>query len=69
MAVKMNLRMITKNYAADLEIGFLAESISKSNGCATAMSTVLELSVIKILQIMNKSEIFFIMKKYMRIKR
>ena len=39
MDVKMNLRIITKNYAADPEIGFLAKSISKSNGCATAMPT------------------------------
>ena len=43
MAVKMNLTRITKNHAADLEIGFLAKSISKSNGCATAMPTAWEL--------------------------
>ena len=33
-----------KNYAADPEIGFLAKSISKSNGFATAMPTAWELS-------------------------
>ena len=43
-AVKMNLRIITKNHAADPEIGFLAKSISKSNGCATAMPTAWELN-------------------------
>ena len=43
MAVKMNLTIITKNHAADPEIGFLAKSISKSNGCATAMPTAWEL--------------------------
>ena len=37
------LRIITKNYGADLEIGFLAKSISKSNGCATAMPTAWKL--------------------------
>ena len=42
--VKINLRMIRKNYAADPEIGFLGKSISKSNGCATAMPTAWELS-------------------------
>ena len=39
MAVKMNLRIITKNHAADPEIGFLTKSISKPNGRATAMPT------------------------------
>ena len=39
MAVKMNLRIITRNQAADLEIGFLVKSISKPNGCATVMPT------------------------------
>ena len=43
MAVKMNLTIMTKNHAADPEIGFLAKSISKSNGCATAMPTAWEL--------------------------
>ena len=33
----------TKNHAADPEIEFLAKSISKSNGCATAMPTAWEL--------------------------
>ena len=44
MAVKMNLRIITKNHAADPEKGFLAKSISKSND-ATAMPTAWELTV------------------------
>ena len=43
MAVKMNLRIITKNYAADPVKGFLTKSISKPNGCATAMPTAWEL--------------------------
>ena len=40
----MTLRMITKNHAADLEIGFLPKSISKPNGCATAMPNAWELN-------------------------
>ena len=44
MAVKMNLRIKTKNHAADPEKGFLAKSISKSNGYATAMPTAWELT-------------------------
>ena len=43
MAVKMNLRIITKNQAADPEIGFLAKSISKPNGYAMIMATAWEL--------------------------
>ena len=43
MAVKMNLTKIMKNDAADPEIGFIAKTISKSNGCATAMPTPWEL--------------------------
>ena len=34
-----------KNHAADPEIGFLAKSISKPNGCATAMSTAWEIRI------------------------
>ena len=45
MAIKMNLRIITKNHAADSEIGFLTKSISKPYGRATAMPTVWELRV------------------------
>ena len=45
MAVKMNLRIITKNHAADPEIGFLTKSISKPNGRATAMPTAWELNL------------------------
>ena len=44
MALKMNLTIVTKNHAADPEIGFLVESILKSNGCATAIPTVWELN-------------------------
>ena len=43
MAIKMNLTIMTKSHAADQEIGFLAKSIPKSNGCATAMPTAWEL--------------------------
>ena len=47
MTFKLNLRITTKNHAVDPEIGFLAKSISKSNGCATAMPTAWELKVYK----------------------
>ena len=43
MAVKMNLRIITKNQAGDPRIGFLAKSISKPNGYATVIPTAWEL--------------------------
>ena len=43
MGVKMNLRIITKNHAADPEIGFLTKSISKPYGHATAMPPAWEL--------------------------
>ena len=33
-----------KKHASDPEIGFLAKSISKSNGCARAMPTAWELN-------------------------
>ena len=45
MAVKMNLRIITKRFAADPEIGFLTKSISKANGYATAMPPAWELII------------------------
>ena len=45
MAVKMNLRIITKRFAADPEIGFLTKSISKANGYGTAMPPAWELIV------------------------
>ena len=45
LAVKMNLRIMTKNHGSDSELGFPAQSISKSNGCATAMPTAWELMV------------------------
>ena len=38
MDVEMNLRIKTKNPAADPEIGFLTKSISKPFGRAMAMS-------------------------------
>ena len=44
MAVKMNLRVITKRFAADPEKGFLTKSISKTNGYATAMPPAWELN-------------------------
>ena len=44
MGVKMNLSIITKNYAADPEIEFLTKSISKPYGNATTMPTAWELS-------------------------
>ena len=44
MELKRNLRIITKNHAANPEKGFLAKSISKSNGYATAMPTAWELT-------------------------
>ena len=44
MAVKMNLRIITKRFAADPEIGFLTKSISKANGYGTAMPPAWELT-------------------------
>ena len=37
MSIKMNLRIITKNHAADPEIRFLIKSISKPFGRATGM--------------------------------
>ena len=45
MAVKRNLRIIMKNHAADPEKGFLAKSITKPNGRATAMPTAWELNL------------------------
>ena len=44
VAVKMNLRIITKNYAADPDIGLLTKSISKPYGRATAIPIVWELA-------------------------
>ena len=41
---KMNLRIITRNNAADPEIGFLTKSISKPYGRATAMPPAWELN-------------------------
>ena len=43
MDVKMNSRIITKNYAADSEIGFLTKSISKPYDRATAIPTAWKL--------------------------
>ena len=45
MAVKMNLRIITKNHAADPEKGFLAKSILKPYDRPAAMPIVWELKI------------------------
>ena len=39
----MNLRIITKNHAADSEIGFLTKSVSNPQGRETAMPPAWEL--------------------------
>ena len=44
MSVIINLRIITKNHAADPRIGFLTKSISKAFGRATAIPTAWELT-------------------------
>ena len=41
----MNLRIITKNHAADPEIGFLTKSSSKPYGHATGMPPAWELII------------------------
>ena len=46
MVEKINLRIITKNHAADPDIEFLTKSISKPYGRATAMPTAWELNYI-----------------------
>ena len=56
MAEKMNLRITTKSHAADSEIGFLAKSISKSNGCATAMPTAWELGLARNFDLIPEQE-------------
>ena len=43
MGVEMNLRIITKKHAADLERGFLKKSILKPNDRAETMPTAWEL--------------------------
>ena len=43
----MNLRIITKNRAADPEIGFIIKSLSQSYGLATTMPTAWELRMLK----------------------
>ena len=53
MGVKMNLRLITKNHAADPEIGFLTKPISKPYDCAMAMSQAWELNGLNSLMIIN----------------
>ena len=53
----MNLTIIAKNHAADSEIGFLAKSISKFNGCATAKPTTWELSNTQIYMTEIRNEI------------
>ena len=54
MAVIMNLRIVTKNHAADPEMEFLAKSISKFNDCATAKPTVWELKKFRLQIIISK---------------
>ena len=46
MGVKMNLRIIAKNLAADPEIGFLTKSILKPFGRATALPTAWKLKML-----------------------
>ena len=53
MSVKMNLRMITKNQAADPEIGFLIKWISKPFGRATAMPPAWELRKLFLSSLVN----------------
>ena len=51
----MNLRIITKNHAADPEIGFLKKTISKPYGRATAMPTAWEISCVTEVQNLMQS--------------
>ena len=62
MALKMNIRIITKNHAADPEIGFIGKSISKSDGCATAMPAALELKNIILKWFVSKNLRTFVLK-------
>ena len=57
MDVKINLRIITKNHAADPEIGFLTKSISKANGYGTAMPPAWELNpfILTLIETLNRS--------------
>ena len=48
MGVKMNLRIITENHAADPEIRSLTKLISKPYGQATAMPPAWELIILTI---------------------
>ena len=57
MGVEMNLRIITKNHEADLKIRFLAKSISKPIGRATAMPTSWELRYFVIMLSLNSLKI------------
>ena len=59
MGVKRNLRLITKNHSADLEIGFLKKSISKAYGRATAMPTAWELIYNSNYKIMHGTQLVF----------
>ena len=51
MAVKINLRIRTKNHAADPEIGFLPKSISKPGSHALTMPIAWELKFLFFLSI------------------
>ena len=45
MDININVRIKTKNHAADSEIGFLTKSISTPNACKTAIPTAWELII------------------------
>ena len=48
MGEQMNLRILTQNYAADPEIGFIKKSILKPDDRTVAMSTAWELHMFSI---------------------
>ena len=64
----MNLRIITKNHAADPEIGFLTKSISKPSGRATAMPTAWELIKFEIKVNYEQFEIKFRESEYLSLE-
>ena len=56
---KNEFKDTNENHIADPEMGFLAKSISKFNGCTTAMPTAWELNLSNIIIIINKLINFF----------
>ena len=58
MGVKMNFRIITKNHAADPEIGFLTKSISKPYGRATATPPAWKLTLSFMSYVIARFELF-----------